>query len=488
MQDVSTARLERVPLHVVWGLVVLGPALLGLAIGLGHPEATALAVVPILALILKGLAGPGRWVAVLVALGSGMIGNPVSERLPVGSTGIWLADLIVAGVVAGFAIEWMLKPSDQRPRLPRTLIMGLPMLVFVGALLIGAERGHDRYDASLIGMPLRLAAYSAILFALPRVTPARALKGVTTVLYLGSVYLALVATYHVATGTSATEILNLSTGGIRYIGISAATYAAAAFVMAILNLGRGRDKPLLHLTIALLAGFDVIVAYTRTIWLMLTIILIIAIMMAPHIRSALVASIPIVVPVLALGIVLVIALAPDLVSTLVDRVSTPASQDTSVQWRANAYQAVLSGTSDEPTLGVGFGRQTSFSLNGQPNYITGDPHNGFIYVYAGSGLLGLSALILVLLAYLADLTRRWRWSSGDARTLVAWSGATWALLMVHAASEPVFTTPHLMITIWICMALPSVVTKPPALLGKLGLEKRARIRALPGQLPVAGLR
>lgn len=485
MSAVRTVRLGRAPLHLLWGLVALGPALLGLAIGLGHPKAAVIAVVPILFLVLKGLAGPGRWIAVLVALGTGLIGKPVSERLPLGGTGVWLADLIVAGVVAGFAIEWMLKPADQRPKLPRMLIMGLPMLLFVGALLIGAARGHQRYDATLIGMPLRLAAYSAIAFALPGVTPVRALKGVTWVLYIGSVYLAMVASYHIATGTSATEVLNLSTGGIRYIGISAATYAAAAFVLAILNLGSGRGRPLLHLTIALLAGFDVIVAYTRTIWLTLTIILLIAVLVAPRIRDALVASVPIVIPVLSLGIVLVLTLAPDLVSTLVERVSTPASQDTSVQWRANAYQAVLSGTSDEPVLGVGFGRETSFSLNGQPNYITGDPHNGFIYVYAGSGILGVAALALVLLAYLADLTRRWRWSSGEARTLVAWCGASWVLLMVHAASEPVFTTPHLMITIWICMVLPSVVVPPPAS-ARARTAELGRLFAWPRRMPVSG--
>lgn len=463
MSAVRTVRLERLPLHLLWAGVVLGPGLLGIAIGLGHPKFAAIAVIPILFLLLKGLAGPGRWIAVLVAVGSGMIGNPVSERLPLGGTGVWLADLIVAGVVAGFTIEWMLKPADQRPELPRTLVLGLPMFVFLGALLLGAARGHERYDATLIGMPLRLAAYSAIVFALPGLTPARALKGITWAFYFGSIYLAMVASYHIATGTSATELLNLSTGGIRYIGISAATYAAAAFVLAILNLGSGRGRPLLHLIIALIAGFDVIVAYTRTIWLTLTIILVIAVVTAPQIRSALVASVPIVVPVLSLGIILVLTLAPNLVSTLVERVSTPATQDTSVQWRANAYKAVLSGTSDERALGVGFGRETSFSLNGQPNYITGDPHNGFIYVYAGSGILGLAALIFVLLAFLTDLSRRWRWSSGESRTLVAWCGASWVLLLVHAASEPVFTTPHLMITIWICMVLPSVVVRPPGL-------------------------
>jgi O-antigen ligase len=452
--------LRRVGRRPLWALVVIVPAVLGVLVPTHH-SLVALAVLPALLLLAGALAGPSRWTVVLIALGAGMVGKPFTSKMAFGGSGIWLSDLLIAGAIAGFAVEWLLKPSHLRPRLPRTALMGIPVLLFGLAIMVGAFRGHERYGATLFGMPLRLVFYSAILFALPGLTPSKALRGLTFVMYGGALWLAGVASYHIATGTSATSHLDLSTGGIRYIGIAAATYAAAAFVLAILNLSAGRPRPLLHLAMALVAGFDVIVAYTRTIWLALTVIVIVAMLFSPQVRSALVASIPLAAPLLLLGVLLVLLAAPNLVSTLSERVSTPAGEDTSVQWRQKAYQAVLSGTSDEPVLGIGFGRTTSFTINSMPNTITGDPHNGFIYVFAGAGALGVASLILLLLTFLAGTARRWRDARGDARTLVSWCFCTWLLVVVHAASEPVFTTPSLIIVLWIAMVLPSIVPLKP---------------------------
>lgn len=442
---------------LVWAGIPIVTALVGAAIGLGRPAAAAVAIVPLLVFATGALAGPGRWGVVLLAFASGFVGDIFIDRIPFGGSGIFFADFLVAGAVGGLVLEWLLKPQHRRPRLPRSALLGIPLLLFVGALMIGAVRGHQRYDATLIGMPLRLAAYAVIVAALPGVTPARALRGLTAVMYAGAVWLTGVAAYHIATGTSATEHDALSTGGIRYIGITAATYAAAAFLLAVLNLGARRGREPLHLAIALIAGFDIIVAYTRTVWLALVVILVVALLVSAPLRSAFAASVPLAAPVLALGVLMTVTFAPDLVQTLVDRVTTPAGEDTSVQWRAEAYRAVLSGTSDEPVLGIGFGRTTSFSINGMPNVITGDPHNGLIYVYAGSGILGVASLIVLLVGYVAMVARRWLHARGQSRTLVTWCFCTWLLVLVHALSEPVFTSPHFILVFWITMLLPTIV-------------------------------
>ena len=442
---------------LVWAGIPIVTALLGAAIGLGRPEAAAVAIIPLLVLATGALAGPGRWGVVLLAFASGFAEGIFVDRLPVGGSGIFFADFLVAGAVGGLVLEWLLKPSHRRPRLPRSALLGVPLLLFVAALMIGAMRGQERYDATLIGMPLRLAAYAAIVAALPGVTPTRALRSLTAVMYAGAVWLTGVAAYHIATGTSATENDALSTGGMRYIGISAATYAGAAFLLAVLNLGARRGREPLHLAIALIAGFNIIVAYTRTVWLTLVVILLIGILLSASLRVALLASVPLATPVLVLGVLLALTLAPNLVQTLADRVATPAGEDTSVQWRAEAYRTVMSGTSEEPLLGIGFGRTTSFSINGMPNVITGDPHNGFIYVYAGSGILGVTALVVLLIAYLGMAAQRWRRAEGRARTLIVWCVCTWVLVLVHALSEPVFTSPHFILVFWITMLLPTLV-------------------------------
>lgn len=433
----------------------------GVVIGLGQPLVLAVAALPLAVVVLVTLAVNARWLLVLLALGLSVIGEPVTDRFGVGPVNIWAFDIIVAIAVAGWFADWLSRPKERRPRLPRAAILGLPLLLFGLALLIGAERGHDRYGASLIGMPLRLVLYAAIATAITSVSPRQALRGLTFVFYGGVLLQAAVAAYHVASGTSATAHLNLSTGGIRYIGIGAATYMGAAVMLALLNLARARKHHALHLTVLALACMTVILAYTRTVWLIVGVEVLVFLLVSRSARRVAFSAIPVVVPFLIIAVLALASVKPDLITTFSERLSTPASQDSSVLWRTYAYRAVLSGVDEERLLGVGFGRTTSFSINNQPNYIAGDPHNGYIYVYAGGGLLALGALILLILTHLGEVVRRWRWADDDGRTLIAFSFSLWLLFMGHAASEPVFTEPQMIMTIWIAMLLPALVVRRP---------------------------
>jgi O-antigen ligase len=461
--------------------IALAGAVLGAAIGAGYPEAGVLALLPFAALAAIAITGPGRWVLVLAGFGAGFLGLPFTDRMAVAGQGIWLSDVFIAAAVAGWALELALAPPNRRPALPRSPLLGIPVMLLGVALLIGAWRGHERYGASLIGMPLRLAGYCAIATAMTSLTPAKALRGITVTVYAGVVFLTLTAMYHIASGTSATAYLNLSTGGIRYLGVGAATFAASGVLLALFHLSAGRRPAGVHLIMLLLASFDVVIAYTRTVYLALGIILIVAFAASGRIRSALVRSVPVVVPLAIVGLLVVIEFSPQVVSTLTERLSTPASQDTSVEWRARAYQTVLSGTTDEPWLGIGFGRVTSFTINSQPNVIHGDPHNGFIYLYAGGGLLAVGAMLLVMLVFVVDVTRRFRATAGGpGRTLIAWCAGTWFMFIIHATSEPVLTEPVMVLVIWTCMLLPAVVSTPAASVpagapAELTLGRRSRL-------------
>ena len=447
-----------VPASLLAGTVVVAVAV-GMIIGLGQPLIAAAAALPLAVVLLLAVGLNGRWLLVLVALATGYIGGLLTDNFGVGPVNLWIPDVIIAIAVAGWLADWFSRPSERRPRLPRAAVLGVPLLFLAIAVLIGAERGSERYGASLIGMPLRLVLYAAIATAMTSVTPRQALRGLTVVFYSGAVFQAGLAAYHIATGTSATDYSQLSTGGIRYIGLGPATYAGVSVILALLNLARSREHRAIHLGFLAISCATVLVAYYRTIWLIVGIELIVCLLLSREIRRVAITSLPVVVPFLVIAMLAVVSVKPDLVATFTERLSTPASQDSSVQWRANAYRAVLSGVDEERLLGVGFGRTTSFSLNNQPNYITGDPHNGYIYVYAGGGLLALSALILVMFVYLWEVARRWRWADDDGRTLLALSLAMWVLFMGHAASEPVFTEPQMVLTIWIATLLPALVTK-----------------------------
>ena len=449
-----------VPASLFAAMMALAVAV-GAGIGIGQPLVVGIAALPLATVVLVTLAIKARWVLVLLALGISYIGAPLTGRFGVGPINIWASDVIIAIAVGGWLADWLSRPGDRRPRIARAAILGLPLMLFGFALLLGAERGNERYGASLIGMPLRLVLYAVIATAITSVSPKQALRGLTFVFYSGVLYQAGVAAYHIATGTSATENLNLSTGGIRYIGIGPATYAGASVMIALLNLARAREHRVVHLTFLAIACLIVLVSYTRTVWLLVGIEVLVCLALSRNVRRAVLSSVPLATPFLILGVLVIATVKPDLIATFSERLSTPAGQDSSVQWRTYAYQAVLTGVDEERALGIGFGRTTSFSLNGQPNYIQGDPHNGYIYVYAGGGMLALGALIVLILAYLYEVGRRWRWADDDGRTLIAFSVCLWFIFMGHAASEPVFTEPMMILTIWIAMLLPTLVAPPP---------------------------
>ncbi|MDP9400525.1 MAG: O-antigen ligase family protein [Actinomycetota bacterium] len=475
MRPALASRLPNSPevLAALAALVLVSGA--GAAVGTQRPViAVGFAFLPIALLLLGVLSGTARSAVPFIALALGA-SSQLTPELPLGLPfNIWVHDLLIFGALVGFFVDWALAPADERPRLPRTPVLGVALALLTVAIMIGAWRGHERYGATLVGMPLRFVGYAAIAAAMTALTPAKALRNLTIALYVGIAYQTLSALYHIGTGTSATDQLKLSTGGMRYVGVTAASFMASGFLLAALNLATRRKNELLHLVMALLAGFVLIVAFTRTVYLGLFPVLLVVFLLYPRLRSAAWRAIPLVLPVVLLGVLLVTQVAPTLIPTLVDRLSNTSAADSSVQWRANAYRTVLSGTTEEPVLGIGFGRVTEFTLNGAPNVITGDPHNGYIYLFAGGGLLAVGALALLVALFLADTLWRWRGADVDGRVILTWSLGTWIVFMVHSAAEPMFTLPHMILGIWICMLLPAVVPIPSR---EAGLPRRRGRRA-----------
>jgi O-antigen ligase len=113
--------------------------------------------------------------------------------------------------------------------------------------------------------------------------------------------------------------------------------------------------------------------------------------------------------------------------------------------------------SKEIVTGVGFGRQTSFEISGQTVTIDGDPHNSYVYLLAGGGLLALGSFLALAATYAVDTLRRIRASTGVSQALVMWSLGTWLAFMINALAGPVFTDATMLLTIWILMVLPSIV-------------------------------
>ena len=86
--------------------------------------------------------------------------------------------------------------------------------------MIATLRGHDANGSGLIAQPLRLVLYAAIGLVLWGFTASSLHRLLVTVFYSGTVVTMAWGAYYIATGTSQTGAVDLSTGGARILGIS----------------------------------------------------------------------------------------------------------------------------------------------------------------------------------------------------------------------------------------------------------------------------
>jgi len=93
--------------------------------------------------------------------------------------------------------------------------------------------------------------------------------------------------------------------------------------------------------------------------------------------------------------------------------------------------------------------------------ITQDPHNSYLFLWAGGGILTLASFLLLFAIFLRDSWRRYRHQADLPRTLIVWCVAFWFCIALNTISEPWFTQANLLLTFWILMLLP--ITVPYAL-------------------------
>ena len=104
---------------------------------------------------------------------------------------------------------------------------------------------------------------------------------------------------------------------------------------------------------------------------------------------------------------------------------------------------MLAQVREQPLFGVGFGRSSTFFLNVRSSNgflvpfrqdIGQDPHNGFLFLWAGGGIVALGSYLWLLAVFTFDAVRRYRRSETDTeRLLIAWAGATLFVFLFEAA-------------------------------------------------------
>jgi len=461
-------------------VVLAGAAALNAALALKRPgsmSSALLLLVPLLIVLFGMLVASRRAILVAAAMGLSMTFPVLQKPLPLPIPGqVYLADLVVILAFVAWLARRLTAPPETRPRGPTTPLLGPPLILFAVVMLSAALHGHYAYGTNIIGQPVRLVAYALLVFALVDLDPRATYRVIVVVFYVGTVWMFLNAVRYLATGTSQTDQIDLSTGGKRVLSLATAIYLSGALFLALLNLelDRAAKRRAVHLLIATLALAGIVVAYARATYVAVAIIVPVLFIWLPRLRRSVVSMLPMCLPFILLLAIALPRVAPSVGTTFTSRVEGTNSADANIRWRQAAAETLWEQVHESPITGVGFGKSASFRFNGLPVTINQDPHDSFLYLLAGGGVLALGCFALILLTFTVDAVRRLRRVTDPyRRLLVLWSIAMLASFLINAAAGPVLSDPRMLLTIWALLLLPSSIA-PAAAEELTSLSRRRR--------------
>jgi O-antigen ligase len=438
----------------------------------GVVYAVALAVVPPVLLLLGRVAEGDGWLILAVALALPMSWSRLTTPLPIGGSHLYPGDVVVLLGLAAWGASFLQRPDRRRRfRWPDSPVLGLPVLLFATVTLIALIRGHQAYGATLFGQPMRLFFYATIGVAIGGLDARRIHRIVTVVFYVGAVWMLLNAVYYIATGTSQTTQVDLSTGGSRVLAISASTYLAGALLLALLNLqlDTSARRRVIHATIAVVGATGVLLGFGRAVILSTAIAVILLLAIHRRLRGSAAGALPLLLPAILLAGVFAIQAAPQIEHAIVERVSSPVSTDANVIWREKANEAVMAQVRSSPLTGIGFGKTASFIMYDQTGEslpvpvridVGQDPHDGYLLLLSAGGVALLGSFALMLGVYALDCVRRFRGSADPVgRLLVLWAAATLFVFLVNTASGVEFENASDVLTIWALLLIPAAACR-----------------------------
>lgn len=441
--------------------LVAANAGLGVMLATARTKGVALALVPVILVAIGSLIASNRAILIFAAFAINLLSpfTPVGLLpLPAGIH-VYPSDILVLLAVASWVTAWLINPEEARPSSLRTRVLGWPLLLFGIMLFAAVVRGHERYGEELVGLPLRLLLYAGIAAAVTDLRPRDAYRWLVGLFYAGTVWQVVVALHGYATGASATSADQLSTGGQRVLAGSTAIFMAGALLFALLNLelDRPAGRTALHLTMALLATFALVSTFQRATFAVVSLLVPLSLLAFRRIGLRTAAFLPLCAPFLVLVALLVPKVDPTFFPTLIHRITASPSTDTSAQWRVKANSAVWRQVQEAPITGVGFGRPASFVTSNGRTWVGQDPHNQFLFLWAGGGLLLFGSFVLLLVVYLFESWRRFRSATNEERRLIFWAVSMLFVFVVNSLSGIVLTATYLLLPFWILMVLPMVV-------------------------------
>jgi O-antigen ligase len=422
--------------------------------------ASVVALLPFAALLVEKYLASNGVTLVVVAMVMNLSGLPfIGSPLATHPVNIYIPDVLVALACLHRAVG-----TFGRRQTPGRLTpsMRAALSLFLLALTVGVFEGHAAYDTQFVSNATRLGLYSLFMLSTGTLTPAQLERGLRIGFYAGVVISALLGTYYLATGISQTTQSSLSTGGVRLIGLSAAMYAAGGMVMAMLSIVRTPPgaSTKIHWSVLVLGLYLQVLSLGRATFIALAIVLPLIMLGS---RAGRRRGVLVVLLLLTLGAGITLFNTPPLppqVATFERRIFNSTAQDPDIQWRAKAAAAELSGIGGHLFSGFGFGRVAYFTLdNTFVPVLGGDPHDGFLYLLAGGGVLALGSFILVLAAAGGALFRRALRAPPDDMTVLLWAAGFLLIYVLNFATEPVLSQAQFMPTLWILLGIPFAATR-----------------------------
>jgi O-antigen ligase len=446
---------ERMLNVLALAVLAAGCVQIGLSLTTGRSMfAVGLTLLPLFIFLVWKLATGARALILFLALGVHLVPfTAVTVEPLLGS--VYLSDVILVLAIGVWLLERLMGGPDAF--LPSSPIIGLPLALFGAALLPGIVEGHERFGSSFLGQPARFVLYAGIITALAGVSPRDAYRGIVAVFYCGTTLQTMAALYYLATGTSQTDAVGLSTGGTRVLALSTGMYLTGALVLAMLNLQIDPRRWPLHIAVGLMALFGVVIAFGRVNYVAVAVLVPLLLIALPIVRRVAALSLAVVLPLVVLAALFLPTFSPDFFPTLGDRVNPSVERDASYLWRERATEVVLEGSSDDRLAGTGFGARYTFTVYGATHEISGDPHNTFIYLLSGGGIIAFGTFVLLLLIYMIDAVRRLKHAVRQDRCLIIFSLSFFLVFVLNTLAGPVLTDPVFLLTFWVILFLPSLV-------------------------------
>jgi O-antigen ligase len=437
---------------------VLGDLALG-ALFAGHrAPALAAGLLPLAALGLLAIALEPL-VAVLAPFVVGFAyPAPIGLPLPLpGGRNLYVSDIVLAVALCAAACRLLLVGRRERIRLPSTPVLGPIFVVFAALVVEATLRGHERYGQSLLSDPTRIVAYASIGAAMLWLEAGRTYRALVATFYVGAAWQTVVGAYLLATGGSESTLSPISTGGHRVLAGSTSMLLSGSLLFALLEVRRESlaRRQALHVAALVVSTVGLALTFQRTTFAAVAVLVPVLLICLRGLTTRVLAALPLAAPFVVVLLLVTPQLAPQVLPMLGRRVSANPGTDASVVWREQANRAVFAQIRESPLIGVGFGRKAVFDFDGQPQTVNQDPHDQYLYLWAGGGLLLLATWVLLMLAFLRDAVARLRAASGPARSLVVWCLGMWFVLCVNVATGVVLVDARNLLIFWTVLLLPA---------------------------------